>query len=347
MITLILILGLTAGAEEPPASRDEPATGTPTTTETAPPRAKKRPSLSRDAVIPRPVPRAEGRGRAPAPHTPVVPSPTTPPSTLPAAPPDPWRMVRPSSQLGGLMSLASATVLLLLLGMALQVFRSRLRPGATVTRATDAASFTLRIIALVLALALLASVLPGPLALLPLLLLAGAALGLGFASTAMLKDVVAGVLLRTEARALPGTWVRAGEARTEGRIRSIGLRATTLEAPEGHQLIVPNRRLLDGLATRTGRWLRATTELDLPDVLSPERLRRRLRELGMLSPWRAPGTFPTIEHAGGRRWTITVALIEPRFRGAHQEFMQELAARCPELCTVPAPPDLDAANPSA
>lgn len=171
-----------------------------------------------------------------------------------------------------------------------------------------------------------------------LLGLAALAVGLGWG---LLKDLVAGGILRLERRVRPG--VRLEGERFSGTVTGIHWRVTVLRTPRG-RLEVPNRELL-GVPVRVSRASEHVLVLYLPnrDESSVE-LRRRVEDAVVASAWTPPKPDVMVHRdpKDGARWIVHCRLIDPRFAPRFDADLPErlealLARGDPEDSVAPAP----------
>lgn len=140
----------------------------------------------------------------------------------------------------------------------------------------------LRLVALVALAALLLSFIPAWMAPSFFVALLAAAAATGWSLREVLPDVFASVWIVVERRVRPGVFVRGPEL--EGRVESVGLRATRLLTPAGSVVAVPNRVFLrDVWSDESARWPICRAALHIREGWSPAHIRRALTDAVLTS----------------------------------------------------------------
>jgi len=139
-----------------------------------------------------------------------------------------------------------------------------------------------RLAGLVLLAALLLSFIPAWLAPSFFVALLAAAAAVGWSLREVLPDLFASIWIVVERRIRPGVFVRSD--RLEGRIESVGLRATRVLTAAGSLIAVPNREFLSRIwSDETSRWPMCRAVLVVRDGRSPAEVRTALTEAVLTS----------------------------------------------------------------
>jgi small-conductance mechanosensitive channel len=199
-----------------------------------------------------------------------------------------------------------------------------------VPRAVSALRFTVRGLLALTLLLFIGSILPVSLPVL-LIMVVAAGVAAGVAVWVFVPDVLAALVLLTEARIRRHAYVQTEDF--EGTVVGVGPRQTRLTAPNGVLLLVPNRRLLErAVRVERRRWPRVTVELEAPPGVDPLRLRAALGDAILGSPYIPADADPELVRLpeAPQRWTVTVCLLAlrfaPRFRGELRERLEEVLA---------------------
>ncbi|MCC7537840.1 MAG: mechanosensitive ion channel [Deltaproteobacteria bacterium] len=209
-------------------------------------------------------------------------------------------------------------------------------------RALEGVHLLLRLLAAAVVLLLVAALFPpwmGPA--LPWVLLAAAA-ALGWSARDVLPDLIAGVVIRVERRVRRGLWV-SGEG-FAGTVEHVGLRATTLRDPDGHDVALPNRSLLRG-ALVVEPFPRPRVLLRVRGSVAPPEVRRALHDAILLSPLVRLDVAPEVVHDATDPdvWHVRVRLVDPRYV---RRFESELLERLTEILAVAAGADVHVGGPT-
>jgi small-conductance mechanosensitive channel len=142
--------------------------------------------------------------------------------------------------------------------------------------------------------------------------MAGAvALGLLVAGWFAIRDVVSGIVLRSENSFKPGQWIQTEQA--EGFVMNLGYRTMEIETETGLQIKLPysqlTRRVL-ATADRTKTAYAHTFFLELPDTSSVAELTSLMRVAALTAFWSSPQRDPYIHYVeqkeGAHRFEVTV-----------------------------------------
>ena len=149
-----------------------------------------------------------------------------------------------------------------------------------------------------------------------LLLTVGAvAVAVGFgAAWLLLPDIVGGLVLLTERRLVAGQWI-AGDS-FAGTVEQVGLRLTTLRAPDGSRLTVPNRRLLRSpIRASARRYHEVEVSLRAPGRAPAARIRPAIEEAVLCSPFvpADPALVLARDPERPERWRLRARLLDPAF----------------------------------
>ncbi len=265
--------------------------------------------------------------------------PNPPPTVAPPAGPAPgaagaglpWAPVLApgSAPWAGVIAVGLALTLAWLLGRGLwrtmpmrRATRERARHAAPLVRATIALGYTLWALGVLLS--------PHP------RVAALAQGGLLVASLAaawpMLRDVVAGLVLRGSGACSLGDTIRVGDI--EGRVRAMGLRTMLVQTATGEQALVPYRAVTRDVVVRTPTDEAAahTFRAALPAGLSPAQAQARVERAVTESHWAALSRPPRVRPAGADSLEITVFALSP----AHAVEV-ERAARAALASDAPSP----------
>ncbi|HEY8494244.1 MAG TPA: mechanosensitive ion channel domain-containing protein, partial [Myxococcota bacterium] len=230
------------------------------------------------------------------------------------------------------MSAAALVVLLLLtmLGLwAVDRARRTLPERGAVPRLVGAARFALRLVAVVIVLVLASRLLPEWMRPALLVVIAGAAVALGFgAMWVLLPDVIGGIALLTEGRLKPGQWI-AGDG-FAGVVQQVGPRVTLLRGADGAIVTVPNRAIVrSAVRASDRRWHEIEVELRAPHGASAAALREAIRDAVLSSPYVPldPGLVLARDPREPELWRLKVRLLDVRFRAL---FEGQLAERVDE-----------------
>jgi len=158
---------------------------------------------------------------------------------------------------------------------------------------------------------------------LPWILIGGAA-ALGWSARDVLPDVVAWLFLTVEGRVRPGMWVRGNGF--AGEVRVVGIRATVFADADGHELLLPNRRLVgDQVHRDTAIWPLVEVSVRAPDGVSERQVRAALRDACIHTPWIAP--TPDLEVLsdpdGDNLWRVRLRLIEGQYLSIFEGTLRE------------------------
>lgn len=139
-----------------------------------------------------------------------------------------------------------------------------------------------------------------------------------------LLDLAAGLILRVEGRVRPQRLLRMDGV--EAVIVSLGWRATWVRGGLGELMGIPNRRLRGGgVVIEDARYPLAEVDVHLPRHLPPDLVREKLVDIGLLSPWRAPGARPEILRGDAPGvWRVEVRILDMRFATSHRETVLDL-----------------------
>lgn len=160
---------------------------------------------------------------------------------------------------------------------------------------------------------------------------------LGVIAAPMLRDLVAGAVMRVEGRYHVGDDIRA--AGLEGRIVAQGLRSVVLRAHDGSECTIPNGRFAAAEVVRLN-LPSGEAPFELEVVLhragGPVAAAIELMEAAVLSPLAAPGTLPevfVVETDGTRlrmrmRVYVFDRLHEERYRS---DIITRLASAAPDI----------------
>ena len=146
-------------------------------------------------------------------------------------------------------------------------------------------------------------------------LLGGLALILLWASWFAVKDLVSGVILRTENAYRTDQWIRIGEI--EGRIQYVGYRALTVEKEDGLQVKIPYSTIASiPLATsdRIESSKAHTFRLDVTSRVPVAEVVQQIREASLIAFWSSLTREPLIkrdsEQGENQTFEITVYTLD-------------------------------------
>lgn len=290
---------------------------------------------SPEPAAPATPPPAAGSTSAPVPTPVSVPMPvyldfTGPmpePTVLPDAAQNSWDALLPAVQVRGFWNgLLLLTLMFAFATLAQLLGRARAELAATgiLPNLTRVAGTLSRVLAVFFGLGVIGAWTPASVApALPWILIGGAA-ALGWSARDVLPDVVAWMFLTVEGRVRPGMWIHGdGYA---GEVRLLGLRAAVLADSDGHELILPNRRLVGESVHRdTAIWPLVEVPLRAPPELPIDQIRDALRDACLGSPWVAP--VPDLEvlsdPTDNQQWTVRLRLIEGQYLAAFRGSLRE------------------------
>jgi hypothetical protein len=230
-------------------------------------------------------------------------------------------------------------VLLVLLALVILWLLDRLRrplpDRGLFPRLLGLTHLAVRLATVVMVLMIVSRLLPGWLRPALLLSVAAVAIALGFGAVwLVLPDVVGGLVLLTERRLQAGQWV-VGDG-FEGTVVQLGLRLTTLRAPDGTRLTVPNRHLVRSpVHASARRFHEVEVELIVPSDAPAGRVRRAIEDAVLCSPHvpSEPALALSRDPARPDRWHLRVRLLDvafaPAFEGQILERVEDSLGREP------------------
>jgi small-conductance mechanosensitive channel len=132
------------------------------------------------------------------------------------------------------------------------------------------------------------------------------------------RDLVAGVILRTEDRFEPDQSLRVGDV--SGRIQRVGYRSLDVETEAGERVRVPWHRVAGSTTARTGITDGApahTFHVPVPRSLSRNAATARIRTAALNSFHASPRREPRVrlhhEEGDARVYEVTVFALQPEF----------------------------------
>lgn len=205
----------------------------------------------------------------------------------------------------------------------------------------------LRLAALIILSALVLSFIPAWLAPSFFVALLAAAAAVGWSLREILPDVFASVWIVVERRIRPGVFVRGDGL--EGRIESVGIRATRIQTAGGSLIAVPNREFLSKIwSDETSRWPMCRAVLFISDGRSASEVRSALTD-AVLTSARVPlepelRIFRSSED--GSRWEVRCRVVSMTDLEAFRSELGERYQRYAEGRSREARSRPDAATPS-
>ncbi len=266
---------------------------------------------------PKPEPRPERPAPEPRPGPGTRPTePTFIPVPVPTVEPDLVEELFPVLPEGGPWTTAGLLFLLLTAVLASAGVR-RIRDGLPDTgllpRILDVVHTVVRIAIFVIALGIVAYVIPRSLGPGLSWALLAAAAAVGWSARDVLPDVIAGVVLLFERRIRPGVWVSAADH--SGIVESRGLRAVWLRDGLGHRIALPNRLLLTNAVVSQPGGAYHDVSVRFEARVPAAKLRQALRDAVLTSPWVQPESAGMVRRDGmdPSLWHVRARLIDVRF----------------------------------
>ncbi len=229
---------------------------------------------------------------------------------------------------GGLGLIALA-VAFMALAQSTERLRENLLPTGILPQFMGILQTLLRVSALFAGLGAVGAWVPKPFAWALPLVVAGAAVAVGFFATRdILPDLLAGFTLGVERRIRVGQWLEGEDF--SGAVQSIGLRAIWIRDANGRLLAIPNRHLLNAtVADVDERFPSLEVLVHVSGEHPSQRVRRVLLEAVLVSPWIAPGDPPSLvrDATEPHLWRVRARLLEghfaDRFEGALRERVED------------------------
>jgi MscS family membrane protein len=167
-------------------------------------------------------------------------------------------------------------------------------------------------------------------------LLAGAVVGLAFASQDTIKNVFGAVMLIVDQPFTLGDLINIGTH--EGKVEALGLRSTTLELLDGQKLAIPNGDLANRAIVNVTRrdFIRAQDLVHLEVNTSAEKVQQAVaivRELLANHEGSAPSHPPLVHLTEFSDWSVNIRYMywyQPASSAKQLEFNQKLILRIAE-----------------
>jgi small-conductance mechanosensitive channel len=211
--------------------------------------------------------------------------------------------------------------------------RTQLSPTGLLPDLASLVATTLRILAVILGLGLVAAILPPGLArAFPWVVIAGA-VAVGWTARDAVQDMFAWAWLSAEGRLKPGHHLRVGPL--TGQLERISPRAAWLRDAQGEHIVIPNRRLLTQ-AVHVRDATRHPVALNLPLQATYAEASHRVADAVRRLPWAAPEGFE-LEPQGDNGWRITLHVLDPVFEVRTKAVLSALASADPPARSRPAP----------
>lgn len=138
------------------------------------------------------------------------------------------------------------------------------------------------------------------------------------------RDLSAGWVLRGANTIKAGDYIRTDTA--SGRVRSVGLRTTTLENENNERLLVSNRTLItEQVTVDRMRWPATTFIIHTRETIPYQQLHNVLNGAAARSPWAAPLPVQLDTTPEPNRWLVRARAIDLQFCAAlRASLMDEL-----------------------
>ena len=139
-----------------------------------------------------------------------------------------------------------------------------------------------------------------------------------------MRDLSAGWVLRGANTIKAGDYIRTDTA--SGRVRSVGLRTTTLENENNERLLVSNRTLItEQVTVDRMRWPATTFIIHTRETIPYQQLHNVLNGAAARSPWAAPLPVQLDTTPEPNRWLVRARAIDLQFCAAlRASLMDEL-----------------------
>jgi len=202
-------------------------------------------------------------------------------------------------------------------------WRTRLAPVGWIPNHIGAAIKALRFTAYAAAGLATFALLPRSLDPLLFVVLVVLAIAAGWSFRDTFKDLMAGIVIKSERNIRPGLHISIQEI--HGIVQRIGLRSSEIRNAHNQMITIPNRALLDqSVVTDAHPWPAVDVLLHIPESESVRQIHQLLEHAVLCSPWAAPAPLEMIQvEETPTKWRIRARVLELRFRDSFAGTLRE------------------------